>query len=226
MIGPGAGRGNVLSETLPPARCGTWRPRAARLGRSGRWTGGQFSRHRRHSVLQSTEEPDVRHPHTTLRDGRFRNHGQRPARSRRVPAGSPDRRTRSRRPHEGSGGALRRVAERHHASCPTIRPTTTAPGSATGFSIWKTRSCAPWAASTTSSSPSWTRTTQRADSRRTSAWPSGASQQASRQSGLGAGFPNHTPCVVVPPESAELPQAGRIAGQSQKGKDQDDETNS
>ena len=62
--------------------------------------------------------------------------------------------------------------------------------------------------------------------RRTSAWSSGASQQASRQSGLGAGFPNHTPCVVVPPESAELPQAGRIAGQSQKGKDQDDETNS
>ena len=33
--------------------------------------GRQFSRHRRHSVLQCTEEPDVRPPHTTLHDRRL-----------------------------------------------------------------------------------------------------------------------------------------------------------
>ena len=52
-----------------------------------------------------------------------------PARSRRVPAGSPDRHTRSRSPHEGSGGTLRRVAERHHASArqPVLRRPRRAP---------------------------------------------------------------------------------------------------
>ena len=36
---------------------------------------------------------------------------------------------------KGSGGTLRRVAERHHASARQPVPATTAPGSATGFSI-------------------------------------------------------------------------------------------
>ena len=70
--------------------------------------------------------------------GEFENHALRPARSRRVPAGSPDRHTRSCSSHEGSGGTLRRTAERRLSTCPATRPATTAPGSATGFSISNT----------------------------------------------------------------------------------------
>ena len=121
--------------------------------------GRQFSRHRRHSVMQSTEEPDVRHPHTTFHDRRVRNHGRRPVRSRRVPAGSPDRRTRSRCPHEGSGGTIRRTAERHHASArqPVPRRPRRAPPPASPSRTHLDR--ARGAASTTPSSPSWTPTT-------------------------------------------------------------------